>query len=122
MQPIRNRHSRANGWEMRTIIWWHHRGSDQSASMMQQCGVSTPPVGWCDLRDSLFFLDTLQFSFFLGVSFEYHNTDELRKTFFIIKFKKLYYFLMSSSAAMKRLILKVMELNDHTNMHTYLHA
>lgn len=90
MQSIKNRHGRANGWKMKTITLWHHRGSGQSASMMQQCG-------WCGLGDrmgfgtsnaqSLIFLDTLQCSFFLGVSFEYHNTNELRKAFPIIKFK-----------------------------------
>lgn len=97
VQSMRNRHSKANGWKRKTITQWHRRGSEQSASMMQQCGVSTSPAGWCGLRDrmgfgtsdahSLIFLDTLQFSFFLGVSFEYHNTNELRKAFPIIKFK-----------------------------------
>lgn len=47
-------------------------------------------------------LDTLQFSFFLGVSFECHNTNELRKAYPIIKLKHFTIFFCPSSAAMKK--------------------
>lgn len=115
MQSIRNRHSRANGWKMKTITQWHHRGGEWSTSMTQQCAMSTPPAGWCDLWDrvgfgtsdahSLIFLDILQFSWcFLWVS----KHKWAQKSTPYNKIKTLYYFLMSSSAAMKRLILGVM--------------